>query len=86
MLKNQVFSAYLYQNQNGISTYILIFFEKVSQIYIIMIPKTLVYLTRSYQNHTSISAYIFVNFGKNTSNLHSNDVQKSGIFGLFVPK
>ena len=87
MFKEQVFSPYLYQNQKGISTYTLYFFEKVSQIYIIMIPKTLVFLTHSYQNHPSVSAHIFVKIGKITSNLHSNDVQKSSIgIDLFVPK
>ena len=40
MLKNQVFSTYLYQNQDCISNYILYFLEKVHKIRNIMILGT----------------------------------------------
>ena len=50
-----------------------------------MIPKTLVFSTRSYQNYTSISVYIFISLEK-THQICLHDVQKSDIYDFFVVK
>ena len=78
------FSTFLYQNHTSVSTYILLNWEKVHQMYTIIMPQNRVVSTYLYQNHTSILTDIY-NFGKTTSNLRNDDAQKWVIFDLFVP-
>ena len=76
MFKNQVFSTYLYQNHNDISTYICNFLKKLPQISIIMIPGYLVFSTCLYQI-TLVYSPMSCIFLKSTSNLRYNDKKKS---------
>ena len=79
------FSTFLHQNLDSISTYILLIWEKVHQMYTIIMPQNQVVSTYLYQIHTSILTDIY-NFGKSTSNLRNDDPQKFVIFDLFVSK
>ena len=73
------FSTFLYQNHTSISTYILLIWEIVHQMYAIIMPQNQVASTYLYQIHTSILTDIY-NFGKSTSNLRNDDAQKLVIF------
>ena len=79
MSKNQLFSTYLYQNHNSISTYICKFLKNYLKFTLNWIPKNR-YFRIVWHKITIVYRPIFVSFWKITSNVHYNSDSQNYVF------